>query len=176
MKGIVHRDLSPSNILICPSNFATPSFEAITTVGRLNDLDHSKVDKEYKRAKPEMVSLDAAEMEHQTSGVHYNFERYFLDRNYRNKSIKLDSKTCESLISVTTNVLSAEIDSALADPEDYQPIQYLHAVVKSLRVAGLWLEIQDRVLKRKPPVVLLEDLKLIDLTVNTRHFPLTCLL
>ncbi|THU97857.1 hypothetical protein K435DRAFT_50180 [Dendrothele bispora CBS 962.96] len=45
-KGIVHRDISPSNMLICPVLPFDPTQPA-KVVGRLNDLDHSKVDVDY---------------------------------------------------------------------------------------------------------------------------------
>ncbi|THU77785.1 hypothetical protein K435DRAFT_890549, partial [Dendrothele bispora CBS 962.96] len=53
-KGVLHRDLSPGNCLICPrSMLAHPDNtqtqpQSLETVGRLIDLDHAKVDYGYK--------------------------------------------------------------------------------------------------------------------------------
>ncbi|THU99113.1 hypothetical protein K435DRAFT_837793 [Dendrothele bispora CBS 962.96] len=49
MQGIVHRDISPSNMLICPILPLNPTMPA-KVAGRLNDLDHSKVDVRYECA------------------------------------------------------------------------------------------------------------------------------
>ncbi|THV03620.1 hypothetical protein K435DRAFT_835766 [Dendrothele bispora CBS 962.96] len=51
--GILHRDLSPGNCLICPKTMLAHSestqnqFQSLETVGRLIDLDHAKIDKGY---------------------------------------------------------------------------------------------------------------------------------
>ncbi|THV01440.1 hypothetical protein K435DRAFT_853845 [Dendrothele bispora CBS 962.96] len=62
--GILHRDLSPGNCLICPKTMLAHSespqnqFQSLETVGRLIDLDHAKVDKGHNPREAVAKALD----------------------------------------------------------------------------------------------------------------------
>jgi len=61
-KGIIHRDLSPNNILICPPLDPSTSERC---KGRLNDQDHSKIGFTYNGTDTLQMKLDCEEAQNQ---------------------------------------------------------------------------------------------------------------
>ncbi|KAF5347042.1 hypothetical protein D9758_011636 [Tetrapyrgos nigripes] len=155
-KGIVHRDLSPTNLLICPLDLETDDFEPHKVVGRLIDLDHAKIDEEYCKnpcTSDELPKMKPDELKILTKRLQTYFKVQILEDTEFEDRIELDPELIKAVIYFAwqEGFDLAEARTAAGD--------YLSAIIKSF-TPKKWREIQRSAVKRKPPVVKLDDLRM----------------
>ncbi|THU75536.1 hypothetical protein K435DRAFT_880632 [Dendrothele bispora CBS 962.96] len=162
MNGIVHRDLSPANILICPVDIEAAQFEPEKVVGRLNDLDHAKVDMEYRKRLTghefsissdliEQMELD--DLVELMANLQSYFNSFLLGKKFRNR-IGLHPELSKAIIYYTLPE-----DPEGADDHADEASSYLRSIVKSFNKSQ-WKEIQERAANQESSQVTLDDFKI----------------